>query len=121
MLYYGLMKTLKLVIAVVALFVAGFVGYFFLASKTSLLNEFYKPQNNLEATVQNVQEVAQEVLAAATKIEYKAAPEAFSLSASTWIPQTYNNCGPAATAMVLQHFGHNITQAATKARLRTGD
>ncbi len=117
------MKTLKFGLVVVALYIAGFAGYLFLANKTSLLNEFYKPQNNLETTVNNVQEAAQEVLAAATlqKVEYKVAPESFSLPVSTWIPQTYNNCGPAATAMVLQHFGHNITQAETKANLRTGD
>ena len=115
------MKTLKLVLAVVILFVAGFAGYLFLANKTSLLNEFYKPQSNLEVTVQTVQDVANQVLAVTTKVEYKTAPESFSLPGSTWIPQTFNNCGPAATAMVLQHFGYNITQVETKSHLRSGD
>ena len=43
------------------------------------------------------------------------------LPSSKWIPQTFNNCGPAGTAMLLQHFGYNVTQAETKSKLRTGD
>lgn len=32
------------------------------------------------------------------------------LAKSKWIPQTYNNCGPATTAMLLQHFGFIVSQ-----------
>lgn len=53
--------------------------------------------------------------------EYKTPPARYQLNASKWIPQTFNNCGPAATAMLLQHFGINVSQAQTKATLRTGD
>lgn len=53
--------------------------------------------------------------------EYKIAPAKYELPGSKWIPQTMNNCGPAATAMLLQHYGKNLSQAETKAALRTGD
>ncbi len=41
------------------------------------------------------------------------------LPAAKWIPQTYNNCGPATVSMVLQYFGQNVGQDTTKAALRT--
>lgn len=47
------------------------------------------------------------------------APPAFRLPASRWIGQTFNNCGPAATAMALQHFGFNVSQEEIKNALRT--
>lgn len=43
----------------------------------------------------------------------------FSLPSSKWVPQSFNNCGPAAVSMVLQHFGFNVSQEETKAHLRT--
>ena len=54
-----------------------------------------------------------------TPVPYKQAPSSFELPAAKWVPQTFNNCGPAATAMVLQYFGYNISQQETKAKLRT--
>ncbi len=41
------------------------------------------------------------------------------LPGAVWVPQTFNNCGPATTSMVLQYFGFNIGQNETKAKLRT--
>ncbi len=41
------------------------------------------------------------------------------LPAAKWVPQSFNNCGPATTAMVLQYFGFNVSQEETKAHLRT--
>ncbi len=41
------------------------------------------------------------------------------LPAAKWVPQTYNNCGPATTSMVLQYFGKNVSQEETKAALRS--
>jgi tetratricopeptide (TPR) repeat protein len=41
------------------------------------------------------------------------------LPGAKWIAQTFNNCGPATTSMVLQYFGHNVSQEETKAKLRT--
>jgi len=41
------------------------------------------------------------------------------LPEAKWIPQTFNNCGPATTSMVLQYFGHDVNQAVTKEKLRT--
>lgn len=41
------------------------------------------------------------------------------LPETKWIPQTFNNCGPATTSMVLAYFGHNVGQDVTKAALRT--
>lgn len=54
-----------------------------------------------------------------TPTAYKTAPGAYELPAAKWVPQTFNNCGPAATSMVLQYFGFNVTQEETKADLRT--
>jgi len=41
------------------------------------------------------------------------------LPGAKWVPQTFNNCGPATTSMVLQYFGFNVGQNETKAQLRT--
>jgi len=41
------------------------------------------------------------------------------LPGATWVPQTFNNCGPATTSMVLQYFGFEVGQNETKAKLRT--
>jgi hypothetical protein len=68
------------------------------------------------------QEITGEVIAVEDFVsDFVKPPLSYQLPASKWIPQTFNNCGPAATAMVLQHFGVNISQAETKAVLRTGD
>lgn len=53
------------------------------------------------------------------KISYKKAEVSYELPSSKWVPQSYNNCAPAATSMVLQHFGYNVPQTETKAKLRT--
>jgi tetratricopeptide (TPR) repeat protein len=41
------------------------------------------------------------------------------LPGTKWIPQSFNNCGPATTSMILQYFGHTVDQNTTKAALRT--
>lgn len=46
-------------------------------------------------------------------------PSSYELPSAKWVPQTFNNCGPAATSMVLQYFGYNVTQEQTKEALRT--
>ncbi len=54
-----------------------------------------------------------------TPVPFKEAPSAYQLPSAKWIPQSFNNCGPAATAMTLQYFGYNVSQEETKAKLRT--
>lgn len=41
------------------------------------------------------------------------------LTGAKWVPQTFNNCAPATTAMVLQYFGITRSQAEIRARIRT--
>lgn len=41
------------------------------------------------------------------------------LPGAKWVPQTFNNCGPATTSMILQYFGFDVGQNETKAKLRT--
>lgn len=41
------------------------------------------------------------------------------LPGAKWVAQTFNNCGPATTSMVLQYFGHTVSQEVTKSHLRT--
>jgi tetratricopeptide (TPR) repeat protein len=41
------------------------------------------------------------------------------LPGAKWVAQTFNNCGPATTSMVLQYFGYDVHQNETKAKLRT--
>ena len=38
-------------------------------------------------------------------------PASYELPGTEWVPQTYNNCGPAATSMLLSYFGSNVSQA----------
>lgn len=46
-------------------------------------------------------------------------PVKVALPGATWVPQTFNNCGPATTSMVLQYFGINVDQNTIKAAIRT--
>ncbi len=43
------------------------------------------------------------------------------LPQAKWVPQTFNNCGPATTSMVLQYFGYTVSQVETKKDLRTNE
>ena len=43
------------------------------------------------------------------------------LPSTKWVPQSFNNCGPATTSMILQYFGHTVPQTVTKAALRTNE
>lgn len=52
-------------------------------------------------------------------VEYKQPGIRNILPTAKWVPQTFNNCGPATTAMALQYFGYSVTQVETKNALRT--
>lgn len=41
------------------------------------------------------------------------------LPGAKWVPQSFNNCVPATTSMLLQYFGYNVDQNTLKAILRT--
>lgn len=41
------------------------------------------------------------------------------LPGAKWVPQSFNNCGPATASMILQYFGFNVDQNTTKAALRS--
>ncbi len=41
------------------------------------------------------------------------------LTGAKWVPQSFNNCGPATTSMILQYFGFTVDQNTTKAHLRS--
>lgn len=71
----------------------------------------YKPSGQVEYTtpIQNTTAV----------VEAKPAGSKALLPGAKWVAQTFNNCGPATTSMVLQYFGFNIDQNTTKAALRT--
>ncbi len=51
--------------------------------------------------------------------QYKQAEKAKILPGAKWVPQTFNNCAPATTSMILQYFGHNVSQEETRKALRT--
>ena len=52
-------------------------------------------------------------------VEIKPAKDKAILAAAAWVPQTFNNCGPASVSMILQHFGYQVSQQELKERLRT--
>lgn len=41
------------------------------------------------------------------------------LPEAVWVPQSFNNCGPATVSMLLQYFGYSVDQNETKRHLRT--
>ncbi len=43
------------------------------------------------------------------------------LPGAKWVPQTFNNCAPATTSMILQYFDYSVGQDVTKSVLRTND
>lgn len=75
---------------------------------------------SLEASNISLKDKFSEILAhTGTSVPYQKPGNSYELPSAKWIPQTFNNCGPAATAMVLQYFGYNVSQEKTKADLRT--
>jgi len=79
----------------------------------------YSPKNASDSVAVAKDKFSQIVANSVNPVSYKKPGNSFELPAAKWVPQTFNNCGPAATAMVLQYFGHNISQEETKAHLRT--
>ena len=55
------------------------------------------------------------------KIEVGEVGSSALLPGAKWVPQTFNNCAPATTSMILQYFGHTVGQDVTKADLRTNE
>ncbi len=53
------------------------------------------------------------------KVEIKTPSESALLPGARWVPQTFNNCGPATTSMILAYFGHNVSQEEIQKYLRT--
>ena len=53
------------------------------------------------------------------RIEVREPGSSALLPGATWVAQTFNNCGPATTSMILQYFGFNVSQEETKSKLRT--
>lgn len=53
------------------------------------------------------------------KLGYKKPGAMVELPSAKWVPQTFNNCGPATVSMLLQYFGYSVGQNITKAVLRT--
>ena len=78
---------------------------------------------NSEATVSPLTALKQSVSSQSPdptpQLNIKQPSESVVLPGATWVPQTFNNCGPATTAMALQYFGYNVSQEETKAKLRT--
>ncbi|OGM24579.1 hypothetical protein A2962_01325 [Candidatus Woesebacteria bacterium RIFCSPLOWO2_01_FULL_39_61] len=52
-------------------------------------------------------------------VSYQLPSDFAVLPSAKWVPQTFNNCGPATTSMVLQYFGYSVSQEDTKSALRT--
>ena len=52
------------------------------------------------------------------KVDVKQPGKKVVLPGATWVPQSFNNCGPATVSMVLQYFGHTVSQEETRAHLR---
>jgi tetratricopeptide (TPR) repeat protein len=73
----------------------------------------YKPEKNFSYT-EPIDETSKEQDIIAREASTKAL-----LPGAKWIAQTFNNCGPATTSMVLQYFGYTVNQNETKAALRT--
>lgn len=89
----------------------------FLASISLFLGRIVVSSENPAKSIENK---FSEILATTqTPVPYRKAPEGYELPSAKWIPQTFNNCGPAATAMTLQYFGFNVSQEETKTHLRT--
>lgn len=74
---------------------------------------FYTPSETVTYTT------PQQKLPAGIGIAPKVPGSRAVLPGAKWVAQTFNNCGPATTSMVLQYFGHTVSQEVTKAHLRT--
>lgn len=80
----------------------------------------YFVRNSEANLIGNVSDKFAEILTKRpTPVPYKIPGVSSQLPSAKWVPQTFNNCSPAGTSMVLQYFGYNVTQEETKAHLRT--
>lgn len=75
----------------------------------------YKPLS--DTTQVNFREVLDRVKT--RNVVSKPFPTSAILPGAKWVPQSFNNCGPATVSMILQYFGHNVNQNVTKSHLRT--
>src|SRR5258706_1266832 len=75
--------------------------------------DFYTPSGEIDYTTPI------DKTSKSTKIKPKEPGSKALLPGAKWVPQTFNNCGPATTSMVLQYFGYDVNQNETKAHLRT--
>jgi tetratricopeptide (TPR) repeat protein len=75
--------------------------------------DFYKPQGEITYTPPVVKNDNGQI------IKPKEPGTKALLPGAKWVPQSFNNCGPATTSMILQYFGFNVDQNQTKAALRT--
>ena len=55
------------------------------------------------------------------KLDVREAGSSALLPGAKWVPQTFNNCAPATTSMILQYFNYSVGQDITKADLRTNE
>lgn len=75
--------------------------------------DFYQLSENVIYTT------PQQKLPVGVAVVPKVPPSKALLPSAKWVAQTFNNCGPATTSMVLQYFGYTVGQDVTKAHLRT--
>ncbi len=104
----------------VPLGIAGFVFFRGLAEslKETYYRDYkYKPYSPLPEGVL----IPTEMVSSEVEAIHRPSGRKALLPGTKWIPQTYNNCGPATTSMVLAYFGHNVSQEETKVALRTNE
>jgi len=94
--------------------------FFLAAGGYYLKRKLAKPDTYKPTEKTNLIEIT-EIIKNAEKIEVREPGNSALLPGAKWVPQTFNNCAPATTSMILQYFGYNVGQDVTKADLRTND
>ena len=108
------LSPIKLVLTLLFIGAVAFLAIFGQRIKERLQIYFQNPTYELTGIDTGEQESKINLL-----LGYKPAGTKALLPGATWVPQTFNNCGPATTSMLLQYFGHKVSQEETKAALRT--
>lgn len=108
-----------ILMAVIATFVISFVYFLNLDSDFVYKIQRQPVVQKIENYEYSIREKLATQIVQTEAVSYQLPPDFVVLPAAKWVPQSFNNCGPATTSMVLQYFGYSVSQEETKSALRT--
>lgn len=80
--------------------------------------QLHKETENVEILQVSPEPIPPVIEVEEESVNIKEASDSVILKAPVWVPQTFNNCGPATVSMILQNYGYIVNQKEIKEILR---